>query len=181
MTSNKVKIHNISLDHSWYSPIGLWTYTHQASTALWRDQKSLQWCHNERDGVSNHQPHDCLLNGLCRRRSKKTSKLRVTGLCENSPVTGEFPAQRASNSENGLCEGNSPVTGEFPAQRASNSENGFCEGNSPVTGEFPAQRDSNSENGLCQGNSPVNSPHKGPVTRKMFPFDDGIVYMTSHQ
>ena len=27
---------------------------------------------------------------------KKTSKLRVTGLCEgNSPVTGEFPAQRA--------------------------------------------------------------------------------------
>ena len=37
-----------------------------------------------------------------RRRSKKTSKLRVTGLCAgNSPVTGEFPAQRASNAENG--------------------------------------------------------------------------------
>ena len=36
-----------------------------------------------------------------RPRSKKTSKLRVTGLCEgNSPVTGEFPAQRASNAEN---------------------------------------------------------------------------------
>ena len=36
-----------------------------------------------------------------RRRSKKTSKLRVTGLCAgNSPVTGEFPAQRASNAEN---------------------------------------------------------------------------------
>ena len=33
--------------------------------------------------------------------NKKTSKLRVTGLCEgNSPVTGEFPAQRASNAEN---------------------------------------------------------------------------------
>ena len=32
---------------------------------------------------------------------KETSKLRVTGLCEdNSPVTGEFPAQRASNTEN---------------------------------------------------------------------------------
>ena len=30
---------------------------------------------------------------------KKKSKLRVTGLCEgNSSVTGEFPAQRASNS-----------------------------------------------------------------------------------
>ena len=32
---------------------------------------------------------------------KKTSKLRVTGLCEgDSPGTGEFPAQRASNAEN---------------------------------------------------------------------------------
>ena len=54
-----------------------------------------------RDGVSNHQPHNCLLNRLFRRISKKTSKLRVTGLCAgNSPVTGEFPAQRASNAEN---------------------------------------------------------------------------------
>ena len=60
----------------------------------------LQWCHNGRDGVSNHQPHDCLLNRLVGCRSKKTSKLRVTGLCAgNSPVTGEFPAQRASNAE----------------------------------------------------------------------------------
>ena len=32
---------------------------------------------------------------------KETSKLRVTGHCEeNSPVTGEFPTQRASNAEN---------------------------------------------------------------------------------
>ena len=32
--------------------------------------------------------------------SKKTSKLCVTGLCAgNSPVTGEFPAQMASNAE----------------------------------------------------------------------------------
>ena len=31
----------------------------------------------------------------------KTSKLRVTGLCEgNLPVTGEFPAQKDSNAEN---------------------------------------------------------------------------------
>ena len=31
--------------------------------------------------------------------------------------------------------------------------------------------------GLCVGNSPgpVNAPHKGPVTRKMFPFDDVIM------
>ena len=57
--------------------------------------------HNENDGVWNHQPHDCLLNRLFRRRSKKTSKLRVTGLCAgNSPVTDEFPTQRASYAEN---------------------------------------------------------------------------------
>ena len=56
---------------------------------------SLQLSHNERDGVPNHQPHDCLLKRLCRRRSKETTKLRVTGLCEgNSPVTVEFPAQK---------------------------------------------------------------------------------------
>ena len=53
----------------------------------------LQWRHNGRDGVSNNQTHDCLPNRLFRRRSKKTSKLRVTGLCVgNSPVTGEFSA-----------------------------------------------------------------------------------------
>ena len=59
---------------------------------------SLHWRHN---GVSNHQPHDCLLNRLVSRRSKKTSKLRDTGLCEgNSPRTEEFPAQMASNAKN---------------------------------------------------------------------------------
>ena len=47
---------------------------------------ALQWRHNGRDYVSNHQPHDCLLNRLFRRRSNTTSKLRVTGLCAgNSP------------------------------------------------------------------------------------------------
>ena len=62
---------------------------------------TLLWRHNGRDGVSNHPPDDCLLNRPCRHRSKKTYKLRVAGLCAgNSPVTGEFPAQMASNSEN---------------------------------------------------------------------------------
>ena len=57
----------------------------------------LRWRHNERDS----QPHDCLLIRSFRRISKKTSKLRVTGLCAgNSPETGEFPAQMASNAEN---------------------------------------------------------------------------------
>ena len=42
---------------------------------------ALQWRHNERDVVSNHQRLCCLLDRLFRRRSKKPSKLRVTGLC----------------------------------------------------------------------------------------------------
>ena len=69
----------------------------------------LQWHHYGRDSISNHQPHHCLLNRLFRRISKKSSKLRATG----------------------LCVGNSP--------------------------------------------GPVNSPHKWPVMRKMFPFDDVIM------
>ena len=73
----------------------------------------LRWRHNDHAGVSNHQPRGCLLNRLFRHRSKKTSKLRVTG---------------------------------------------FCSGNS---------------------RGPVNSPHEGPVTRKMFPFDDVIMEFTS--
>ena len=71
---------------------------HSKAVALlqWRGV-TLEWPHNGQDSVSNHQPHDCLL----RHRSKKTSKLRVTGLCaRNSPGTGKFPAQRASNAEN---------------------------------------------------------------------------------
>ena len=60
----------------------------------------LQWRHNGCDGVSNHQPHRCLLNCLLRHRSKKISKLCVTGLCAgNSSVSGEFPARMASNAE----------------------------------------------------------------------------------
>ena len=70
-------------------------------------EDTLQRCLNGRDGVSNHQPHDYLLNRFFWRRSKKTSKLRVTG--------------------------------------------------------------------LCAGKSPVNSPHKWPLKRKMFPFDDVIM------
>ena len=73
---------------------------------------ALQWLHNKRNGVSIRQPHECLLNRLFRRRSKKTSNLLITG----------------------LCEGNPPVTG--------------------------------------------GSPHQGPITRKMFPFDE--VIMTTH-
>ena len=87
------------------------------TTAIWRCRETfshcpdrwwqcqfavaLQWRYNELDGVSNHQPYDRLLKRLFRSRSKKASKLRVTGRCKgNSPMTGEFPAQRAGNAEN---------------------------------------------------------------------------------
>ena len=76
-------------------------HKHPVSKYPGEDKVTLQWRHNGRNSVSNHQPHDCLLNRLFRRRSKKTSKLRVTGLCVgNSPGTGEFPAQKASYAEN---------------------------------------------------------------------------------
>ena len=58
-----------------------------------------KWRQKERNGNSIHQPHDCLLNSLLRRRSEKTSKLHVTGFCaRNSPVNS--PHKGASNAEN---------------------------------------------------------------------------------
>ena len=77
--------------------------------------------------VPNHQPHDCLLNRLFRCRSKKTSKLRVTGLCAgNSPATGEFPAQKSSSTENGsiwwhhhVCESSSATESIISASTTS--------------------------------------------------------------
>ena len=48
----------------------------------WLSVCSLQWRHNEPVGISNHRRLDRLLNRLFWRRSKKTSTLRVTGLCE---------------------------------------------------------------------------------------------------
>ena len=63
---------------------------------------TLRWRHSESHDVSNYRRLDCLLYRLFTRRPKKPPKLRITGLCEgNSPVTGEFPAQKASDAENG--------------------------------------------------------------------------------
>ena len=74
-----------------------------------KNNESLRWRHNEHDSVSNHQPYDCLLNCLFRRRSKITS---------------------------------------------SSASLAFVRG-------------------IHRG--PVNSLQKGPVTRKIFPFDDVIM------
>ena len=62
---------------------------------------SLQWRHNECDGVSNHRRLHGLLKRLFRHRFRKTSKLCITSLCEgNSPVTHEFPSQRTKYAKN---------------------------------------------------------------------------------
>ena len=131
---------------------------------------SLRWRHNRRDSVSNHQLHDCLLNRLFRRRSKKTPKLRVTGLCVgNSPGTCEFPAQMASNAENVSiwwghhirvmshgCYGISQITrsstvcssacsGWYQRTHQRSALVILCEGNSPVTDGFPSEMVSNME------------------------------------
>ena len=60
------------LDEIWFS-VGM---------LQWTGSSLLQWCHNERDGVWNHQHLNCLLNRLFRCRPKKTSMLCITGLCE---------------------------------------------------------------------------------------------------
>ena len=80
-----------------------WCLRTNTLTSYWNEVALflLQWCHNECHGISNHWCLDCLLNRLFRHRSKKTSKLHITALCEgNSLVTSEFSARRASNGEN---------------------------------------------------------------------------------
>ena len=76
-----------------------WIFLHQKS--LYIITMTSKWARWRLKSPASCEPHDCLLNVYSRCRSKKTSKLRVTGLCAgNSPVTGEFPAQMVSNAEN---------------------------------------------------------------------------------
>ena len=51
--------------------------------------KSLQRCHNERHGVSNHQPRDCLLNRLFKAQIKENIKAARHWL-----LCGEFTGDR---------------------------------------------------------------------------------------
>ena len=61
---------------------------------------TLQWHNNGHNGVSNHQQLDSLSNYLLWPTSKKHQGSVLLALWEgNSPVTGEFPTQRASNAE----------------------------------------------------------------------------------
>ena len=77
--------------------IKLYSLTYMYQQITWINQDDKETCtimfvrrsllrrHNERDGVSNHRRRDCLLHRLFRRRPKKLSKLRVTGLCKRNP------------------------------------------------------------------------------------------------
>ena len=92
---------------------------------------TLHWHHNGHDGISNHQPHDYLLNRLFRCGSKKTSKLwgvnvqsREYRHVDTRLKTGTllyFTLLCVTR----LCAGISPVIGELPTQRASYAENVF--------------------------------------------------------
>ena len=178
--------------------------------------KSLQWRHNQ--CVWNHRHLDCLLNRLFRHRSEKTSKFRITGLCEgNLPVTGRFPLQRASNAESvsiwwrrhelfcctfmHILQGSSTNI-RLPKQpwgiwanerhdsvRYNHYIDVIMGGNaSQITslatvystvysGTDQTIHQSSVSLAFVQGihRWPVNSPYKGPVKRKMFPFDDVVL------
>ena len=64
------------------------------------DMITLQWRHNERDCVSNHQPYDCLLMHLFRRRSKKKMKAP-----SHWSLWGEFTGDRWIPRTNGQKRG----------------------------------------------------------------------------
>ena len=82
--------HSVDFDYSRY----IWKLM---SLNIWR---SITVTSNERHVVSNHRPFDCLFNSLIGTHIKETLKPALLALCEgNSPVTSEFPAQRASNAE----------------------------------------------------------------------------------
>ena len=94
INSNIEKVHLIQGEVSWRDAAIF------IENATWKFI-ALQWRQNEREGVLDHQPNKCLRNRLFRHKLKKTSKLRVTGLCVgNLPVTRIFPHKRPAKREN---------------------------------------------------------------------------------
>ena len=82
-------------------PHGLHCFTATIQLPIKLRPFGIQWRHDKRIGVSNHRHLDCLLERLFRRRSTKTSKLLVTGLCEGNPLlTDWFSSHRACKAEN---------------------------------------------------------------------------------
>ena len=126
----------------------------------------LPWRHNGRDGGSNHQPHHCLLNRLFGRWSKKTSKLRITDLCAG----GKGWVLQTSHYDD-------VITGAM-ASRVTSLTTVY----STVYSDAAQRKHQSSASlafvrGIHRG--PVNSPHKWPVMRKMFSYDDVIMAFES--
>ena len=82
-----------ALKHVWFNGYTWHIQIHPMDSIPHEINTPLQWRHNDHDGVSNYQPHDCLLNRLFRRRSKKTVP-RHWPWCGEFTGIGEFPAQR---------------------------------------------------------------------------------------
>ena len=155
------------------------------------DLPSLQWRHNGHDGVSIHQPHDCLLSRLFRRRSKKTAKLRVTGPCPHKwPVTRKMFSFDDVIMLLGVihqtqCSSRCGITDSYLVRCFHYSDVIMSAIASQITGVAVVYSTvcSDTDQGKHQSSASlafvrgihrwsVNSPHKGPVTRKMFPFGD---------
>ena len=87
--------------HSSYCSLALSRRCMIGLVPLKQSWSTLQWGHNDPNGVANHRRFDCLLSRFFRRRSENSSKPRVNGLCGgHPPVTGGVPSQRVSNVEN---------------------------------------------------------------------------------
>ena len=122
--------------------------------------RTLRWCQNERDGVSNNQPHDFF---------------------------GEFPAQRASNAENDshLMTSSCAQLGAklihyddvIMTMLASQITSLTVVYSIVYSGVNQRKHQSSASLAFVRAihRGPVNFPHKWPVTRKMFPFDDVIM------
>ena len=74
---------------------------HGLQTSCATKQSTLQWRHNEDDGVSNHQPHDCLLNGLFKAQIKENIKApRHWPFCRKFTGNRWITRTMANNAEN---------------------------------------------------------------------------------
>ena len=167
--------------------------------------KALQWRHNERDGVSNDRRLDCLLSRLFRLTSKKTSKLSVTGLCEGIHRWPKR-ASNAKNvsiwwrhyggSKCFIYLHTSVSVHQQYCTRIDMLMSGFhyndvtmdsiaSQITSPTIVYSTVYSDADQRKHLSSASLafvwgiqrwPVNSLDKWPVTRKMFPFDDVIMF-----
>ena len=155
---------------------------------------TLQWRHNKFDVGADHRRLDCLLNRLLSHRSKKTSKLRITYLCEgnhqwsvDSPHKGQvtrkmipfddvimvlmhIASEVKSGPDASWDKGKLRVYSDMASKIAGNS----------IIYSIVFQANIKGKNVLlvlCDRNPPVDvgSPYKRPVMRKMCPCHDIIM------